>query len=328
MLLVEKDIKVIGGGRVVVGSRIKMWWGPEGRWYKGTVIVAGRGSEELCTTPSEENSEENIPLSTLISRESVPVAATLVDEEPVLDDSLLFADEVLLTEAVNKLNSSSFLEENLGKDEVSLESVVSADVAISKIMESGHKSKNTDSDDENEIPEDPTDPDYVPEYVQELDEEHIPNNIKPITSGACHTPLSQILKEKNRKPEAFDVEGNAKQPLNDDLQEPPAKSRKLQVKYGRLTGSEYTTVSGVEKPAKKILKQRCNSNKCSKKGLGCELITEDRRNVILSSFYDQVSLTEQRNWLSRHIKSSKPSTAKENSRKTRTLSYYLPTGAW
>ena len=31
-------LKVIGGGRIKIGSRVKMWWPPDGKWHFGGVM--------------------------------------------------------------------------------------------------------------------------------------------------------------------------------------------------------------------------------------------------------------------------------------------------
>ncbi|ESO93020.1 hypothetical protein LOTGIDRAFT_162044 [Lottia gigantea] len=80
---------------------------------------------------------------------------------------------------------------------------------------------------------------------------------------------------------------------------------------------------GAHKEARNISKPRCNSTYCTRNGLGCEMVTDDRRASILSTFYGLVSLCDQRLWILRHIKSRKTSTSKENSRKTRTVAFFL-----
>ena len=61
------------------------------------------------------------------------------------------------------------------------------------------------------------------------------------------------------------------------------------------------------------------------KGLGCAIVTEEKRHEINRTYYSLGSLPEQRQWVSRHVKSMEPNTTRTDSRKTRTMEYYLPT---
>ena len=81
----RSELKVIGGGRLVVGSRVKMWWGLEGKWWKGTVLML----RPVIVTHQSES-----PTCTLN-------ADLLIND--VCDPS-----ESVLGNAVEALNSSSF----------------------------------------------------------------------------------------------------------------------------------------------------------------------------------------------------------------------------
>ena len=60
------------------------------------------------------------------------------------------------------------------------------------------------------------------------------------------------------------------------------------------------------------------------KGKGCPSVDEERRQDINRSYYNMSSLEEQRQWISRHVKSKEPNMAGGDSRKTRSIEYYLP----
>ena len=57
---------------------------------------------------------------------------------------------------------------------------------------------------------------------------------------------------------------------------------------------------------------------------GCQLISDDRRSEIHKAYYGLTSLQDQRKWPARHLTSSTPSSTKEMSRKSTTISYFLP----
>ena len=61
-VVLAKELKVIGGGRKSVGVRVKMWWAPSGKWYKGVVISMAKA---LHNESDEEdvNEDDGIPLS-------------------------------------------------------------------------------------------------------------------------------------------------------------------------------------------------------------------------------------------------------------------------
>ena len=103
------------------------------------------------------------------------------------------------------------------------------------------------------------------------------------------------------------------------------KSKRQQVKEARLKGDAYASEkSGKIFQERHTPKPRCNSTYCSKKGFGCELLSEERCLNILRTYYSLSSLQEQRNWLARHLTSTTPTFHKENSRKSCTISYFLP----
>ena len=60
------------------------------------------------------------------------------------------------------------------------------------------------------------------------------------------------------------------------------------------------------------------------KGMGCPSVDEERRRDINRYYYNMGSLEEQRQWISRHVKSMEPKMAGADSRKTRSIEYYLP----
>ena len=103
------------------------------------------------------------------------------------------------------------------------------------------------------------------------------------------------------------------------------KSKRQQVKEARLKGDAYASEkSGKIFQERHTPKPHCNSTYCSKKGFGCELLSEERCLNILRTYYSLSSLQEQRSWLARHLTSTTPTFHKENSRKSCTISYFLP----
>ena len=93
----------------------------------------------------------------------------------------------------------------------------------------------------------------------------------------------------------------------------------------RAEGKSYVSSVLKKHIPEKILKQRCNSQRCMVKS--CNFITEKERHSIFHAFYGTKSLHLQREFIVRHVnikRVKRRRTPKGDSRRTRTLEYFLP----
>ena len=302
----RKELKVIGGGRLKINSRVKMWWAPDKKWFYGQVIMT-ESLKNIDDVPLEEitssDSEDDIPLSILHS-----CMETSTDNQPETDESFLAS-------AVENLNSSSFLNNVMNDEEgenvVTVLDVPTREEAVERAKEMARSQVVEDSD--GESADDKTgDPDYIPPLLDDDTRE---------TDNAC---IPGVTEDVAPVPEHFHVEGEPRHAVNSGLVT-EKKSKRQQVKEARLKGDAYASEkSGHIFQGRHTPKPRCNSTYCSKRGFGCELVSEERRLNILRTYYNLSSLQEQRSWLARHLTSTTPTFHTENSRKSRTMSYFLP----
>nr|CAI5849899.1 unnamed protein product [Callosobruchus analis] len=94
----------------------------------------------------------------------------------------------------------------------------------------------------------------------------------------------------------------------------------------RIQGKSYVShATSIPKPGK-IMKSRCDQNKCIKE---CVSIDEEQRKNTFEAFYGTCSLQLQRQFIVRYVEAQKVKrkrTQADNSRRTLTFSYTLPKG--
>ena len=285
-----KELKVVGGGRLRVNSRVRMWWTPNGKLYSGYVISTAKNDDGDVDITTGSDDDDDIPLAQLC----------------VVNDCPMDMDDSLLAAAAETLNSSSFLREHLNDSKnqdisdiesqsvISLHDVLSNEEAITHAKNLAITITHAQTDDDTA-----DDPDFLPD---------------------------QRSKIVSSTPESYEVEGVERHVLNSNIVNNVSTCTKRQlVKEVRLRGTSYVSEkSNRVFGDRSTVKPRCNSRYCSKKGYGCEVVPEERRAEIIKAFHNLPSLQEQRNWLARHISTSTPKTNKENSRKSRNIDYYLP----
>lgn len=101
------------------------------------------------------------------------------------------------------------------------------------------------------------------------------------------------------KPEDFQVEGERRE--NDCPKKLRTNKQKL-AKTRRDLGQEYVSPKTGAVVAARQLRQRCNSERCSKLRRQCALVDEEQRLKIFKSFNELGNLTRQRDFIVRHVK--------------------------
>ena len=322
-VVARTDLKVIGGGRLRGNSRVKMWW-TDNRWWKGTVLRIMNKTNESNADDSDD--EDNITLASLLQSNNGSSGAEFDCLNP--DDSAVAA-------AADALNSSGVFAAILEYENENAQSNDESDLRLLNVPSANERirvirkniddmRKNATSIDQSDYSSESDgnddidkDPDFTPAINNDM--AHQVNKQTATTNRLSEneTPITDL------QPETYQVEGEPQVPLND--QGPPSKkSRRHLVKEGRVYGKAYLTektMNVVE--ARNTLKDRCNSRVCELRGLSCGEITEIQRQKINDDYYHMETLSDQRNWLSRHIKAK----ALDNdpaSRKSRSVEYYLP----
>ena len=140
--------------------------------------------------------------------------------------------------------------------------------------------------------------------------------------------IDEIKETEENIPETFEVEGEPKEPVTIPTPVKPKNKRRSEANKrneGKAYRSPYT---GKEIPARKVLKPRCTSKRCSANGYHCETFDETMRQNILNSYYEIGDLHKQRQWIQGHVKDTTPThrhSAKHPRKKT-SISYFLTKG--
>ena len=93
---------MIGGGRLIINSRVKLWWGPEGKWWKGTVLMTGRAADDTQnrhTNTSDEDQftvEDDTALAALVPNHSKGDEPISSGQAVELEEDVLDPDESTL----------------------------------------------------------------------------------------------------------------------------------------------------------------------------------------------------------------------------------------
>ena len=318
-IVARSDLKVIGGGRLANESRVKMWWA-DGKWWKGTVLSIKR-REETCVQ-SDSDDDDDITLASLIRSEA---KKTAIQNESFNDpplECLMDADESAVAAAADALNSSSVLadlieyEEEKSDKEHRLLDVPSSAERINMIQQSVQNIRTDSESDQSEYDDTEKDPDYNPSpNDKDMQQEDI------IQDNPTAQAFNEHMTTTEQQPEAYEVEGEPRAQL---VEPPKKKSKRCLVKEGRVQGTAYITEkSNKAVQARNILKSKCEGHICAQKGFSCYEIDDDQRQAIINCFYGLGSLMEQRQWISRHIRTEQLQNAAV-SRKTKRIEYYLP----
>lgn len=124
-----------------------------------------------------------------------------------------------------------------------------------------------------------------------------------------------------KHPEQFLVEGAS--PEHEVIR--LKKNKQKVAKKLRDSGKEYISPATKKLVAARYLKERCNSENCRKKGKTCHEFTEDDRRQIFDEYYSLQTLTNQREFLVRHMKRQVPKrrTTVDKSRRNYSVYYYF-----
>lgn len=147
--------------------------------------------------------------------------------------------------------------------------------------------------------------------------------------------MKQIDKQKESsntipaksKPEDFSVEGEGRE-SGDFVRKLKSNKQKL-AKKRRDLGQDYISPKTGAAVAARQIRKRCDSEQCKKRGRHCSLIGEEERLKIFTSFNQLGNLTRQRDFIVRHVKTTKTrqkTTTNENLRRQKTNNYYLTSG--
>lgn len=94
---------------VTCKPRVKIWWAPDEKCWKGTVMMTGRRATD--THDEDQASDDDIKLASFVQDHSEVHEKISSDQDVDLGESILDPAESTLEAAVNALNSPSILDE-------------------------------------------------------------------------------------------------------------------------------------------------------------------------------------------------------------------------
>ena len=163
-----------------------------------------------------------------------------------------------------------------------------------------------------DVDEDGDDSDNDPNYIPGGEESEEDNSQIVGCGDVAMRPCLSHSENRIPIPEDFVADGSPQEDGAGDSRRGKSKTvpLHLQVKQLRNLGQEYMSEKSKKiKPARNVLKPRCESAVCRKRELSCSVISDERRTSIIASYFQLRSLEEQRQWIRGFVTSSTPITA-------------------